>query len=219
MPFEDDPEHVVHFALQPVGRGPDALHAGHRLVLADVRLHAQPLILLERIEVQHQVESLLALGPIHRRQIAQPVELFFVAAVDARSPAVARRATTRMACLRSSPGFANRVAESLLVPLHQIIIERDRTFFRRGGGGLGWRCGCSRLGGTAAAGLRQAELEAQPVWPTAGGVAPVQASLPRGFSPWGGTGGCFSSGSLVMSSGDDWRTRQAPAAQIQTVRF
>src|SRR5580658_3294088 len=45
MPLEDDPEHVVAFALEPVCHGPNFAHARHRLVLAGVSLQPQPFIL------------------------------------------------------------------------------------------------------------------------------------------------------------------------------
>ncbi len=82
MPRKDDPKHVVDLALQPIGRGPNAFHARRRLVLAHVSLDPQSLVLLKRIQNQHQVESLLALGPIHSRQIHQQTELLFVPRVD-----------------------------------------------------------------------------------------------------------------------------------------
>ncbi len=75
---------------------------GTRSFSAACDFHAQALVLLHRIHEQHDVESLLTLGPVDGGEIAQPVEFFFVAAVDAQfRPAVRARPPGWIACDRS----------------------------------------------------------------------------------------------------------------------
>ncbi len=123
-------EHVVHFALQPVGRGPDAHHAGRGFAIADLRLDAQALPLGERIKDQHHVKALLALGPIHRRQIGEQVELLLVARVLRDFQQLIGR-DDQDGLLAVSPGFANGLAEAGSVALHQFVVQRDGAFLRR----------------------------------------------------------------------------------------
>ena len=144
-----DAEHVVHFALQPVGRRPDAHHARRGFALAHLRLDPQPLLLGERIEVQHHVKALLALGPIHRRQIGQQVELLFVPRVlrDLQQ-LIGRHHQDGLLAVR--PGLAKGLAEARAVALHQFIVQRDGAFLRRRRRRLRRRGGRGRLRGQRA---------------------------------------------------------------------
>src|SRR5579859_1681375 len=45
MALKNDAEHVVDFALQPIGRRPDAFYACHRFVFPKQRLDAQAFVL------------------------------------------------------------------------------------------------------------------------------------------------------------------------------
>src|SRR5689334_14484914 len=75
VPGKNNPEHVEHLALQPVGRGPNVCNAGYFFPIARASLHAQTLVLRKRIEIEHHIKSLFALRPIHCCQIGEQVEL------------------------------------------------------------------------------------------------------------------------------------------------
>src|SRR5438874_556606 len=81
MPGENDPKHVKGFALQPIGRGPNARDARNLFAVARPSLHAQALILRKGVEIEHHVEALVALGPIDGGQVRKQVELFFIAEI------------------------------------------------------------------------------------------------------------------------------------------
>src|ERR1035437_10022574 len=75
VPREFDAEHIVDFALQPVG---GQVYAHRRLRLKPVRdkdLDAHPLVAREAIQDVDHIEALGALGPIHRRDVHQVVEI------------------------------------------------------------------------------------------------------------------------------------------------
>src|SRR5580704_5158899 len=65
MAFEDDAEHVVAFALEPISCGPDLDRTRYRLVLSRMRFQAQALIFRKGVENEDDVEALFALGPVH----------------------------------------------------------------------------------------------------------------------------------------------------------
>ena len=65
MAFEDDPEHVVALALEPIGAAPDGddrVDLGRvgvaELAVADARLDADAVAMLERAHVEHDLEAL-----------------------------------------------------------------------------------------------------------------------------------------------------------------
>src|SRR5215831_10965070 len=86
MSSKNDPKHVERFALQPIGCRPNLGNARDRLAIASPSLHPQALILCEGIKVEHQVEALFALGPIHCRQVGKQVEPFFITQVPCDIP-------------------------------------------------------------------------------------------------------------------------------------
>src|SRR6266436_2519861 len=75
MAGENNSEHVKHFALQPVCRRPDFHRARHFFSVGRPHLQPQPLVLRERIKIEHHVDAISASWP---------------------------RSTVRIACLRSS---------------------------------------------------------------------------------------------------------------------
>ncbi len=203
-PFKNHAEHVVHFALHPVRRGPDALHAGHALVRAGMHLQAQPLILFQRIHVQHDVEPLLALRPIDGREVAQPVKFLIVPAVDRNfGKQFARDDQNGLFAIR--PGFQDGRPEFLLVSLHEIVIEGDRAFFWRSAEAAGGR---GRQPEALAAGApgRSRQALRQEGAAAAGGAGGLDAGSPPAAGVFGADGsvgeladGCFSSGSFAMN--------------------
>jgi hypothetical protein len=151
--FKHNPEHVIALALHPVRRRPDFANAWRRFRFPRVRLQTQPLVPRERIKIQHDVESFLPLRPVHRGQIHQHVELFFVPAITRNFPQLLHR-NQHNCLLPVQRGFANRIPESRLQPLYQFVIQRNRLrrrFFRwrRRSGGFrrrsgGRSAGCNR---------------------------------------------------------------------------
>src|SRR5271157_795683 len=74
---ELDAEHIECLALQPIGRQVHA-HGGFRLVaVGNVSLDPHPLVPGEAIYNVHEVEALGPLGPIHRGDIDQVIEIGF----------------------------------------------------------------------------------------------------------------------------------------------
>src|SRR5436305_6534354 len=77
VPRELDAEHVEDLALEPVGGQVD-FHRGLGLVaVSDMRFHSQPLVPRKAVTNVDHVETLGALGPIHRRDIYQVIEIGF----------------------------------------------------------------------------------------------------------------------------------------------
>ena len=77
MAGEADAEHVEDFALQPIGR---QVHAGRGSRLKSIRdlgLDADPLVVRKTVDDVDQVEPFRSLGPIHRRDVHQVVEVGF----------------------------------------------------------------------------------------------------------------------------------------------
>src|SRR5579859_3541296 len=79
MAIECDPEHVIDFALQPIGGGPDGDAGWNRRAVGNLRLDAHPLVAWERIEDPDDIELLFALRIMHRGDVDAVVELLFVA--------------------------------------------------------------------------------------------------------------------------------------------
>src|ERR1039458_6203693 len=79
MSVELNSEHVINFALQPVGGRPDRDARRDGSAVGDLRLHAYPLIARERIEYPYDVELLFALRIMRCGDIDTVVELLFVA--------------------------------------------------------------------------------------------------------------------------------------------
>ena len=124
MAVETNPEHVVNFALQPIRHRPHRNGCAHRLVFAQVRLQPQPFVLREGIKIRHQIESLLALRPIHRGEIGEIIEFLFVAAVF-RDFQPLCRGNQHDCLLAVERRFNDRRAKSRLQSLHQLVIERQ----------------------------------------------------------------------------------------------
>src|SRR5208282_895137 len=79
MSVELNSEHVINFALQPVGGRPDRDARRDGSAVGDLRLHAYPLIARERIEYPYDVELLLAFRIMRCGNIDTVIELLFVA--------------------------------------------------------------------------------------------------------------------------------------------
>src|SRR5271156_6827697 len=67
--FENDAEHVVAFAFEPIGGGPDFDNASDRVIFTGVGFQAQALVFREGVEIENDVEAFLALGPVHGGEI------------------------------------------------------------------------------------------------------------------------------------------------------
>src|ERR1035441_8234252 len=77
VPGELDAEHIEHLAFQPVGRQVDA-HGGLGLeAVGDVGLDPHPLVARETVNHVDQIEALGPLGPVHRRNVHQIIEVRF----------------------------------------------------------------------------------------------------------------------------------------------
>src|ERR1700690_2259467 len=81
MPVKPNSEHVKNFALEPVCYRPDGNYRARLLVFAEMRFQTQPLVLREGIEIRDEIESLLALRPIHRGEVCQIIEFLVIAAI------------------------------------------------------------------------------------------------------------------------------------------
>ena len=82
MVVERDAEHVVDFALVPVGVRPDAFHGvNRRVVFVHLRLEAQPLERPHGIQVVDDFKARLVVGhdvqPIHSGDVGQVVVVRF----------------------------------------------------------------------------------------------------------------------------------------------
>ena len=134
MAGEDNAKHVKRLALQPIRRGPNASDARNFFAIAGVSLHAQTLVLCKGIKVEHHVEALLALRPVHRRQVGEQVEFFFIAQIERnlRQPPAFHRQDRLFAVLN---GFHQRTAELRAHAPNQFIVQRRLQLHRR----LRWR--------------------------------------------------------------------------------
>ena len=95
MPDEADAEHVPGLALGPERRVPQRRRAGDlRVVAGDARLHAQPMVMRQRVQLVDDLEARLAPQVVDRRQVGEHVE--------ARAPG--RRAGSRSASSTVSRG-------------------------------------------------------------------------------------------------------------------
>src|ERR1039457_188024 len=75
VPREFDAEHIVDFALQPVRSQVDAHRRLRPIPFGDRDLDAHPFVAREAIQNVDHIEALAALGPIHRRDIHEVVEI------------------------------------------------------------------------------------------------------------------------------------------------
>src|SRR5260370_42493482 len=130
MAFEANAKHIEGFALEPVGRGPYAGNAGHRLIFSGVSFDAQTRVVLEGIEIQYDVESLFALRPVHRREVRKECEFFNITRVFGNL-LEERAIHYEDGLLAVFPGLADGLAEARFVTLHQVVIEGNRRERRR----------------------------------------------------------------------------------------
>src|ERR1017187_1535668 len=72
---EFDAEHIVDFAFQPVGGEVDAHRRLRPIPVGDQDLDAHTFVAREAIQNVNHIEALGALGPIHRRDIHEVVEI------------------------------------------------------------------------------------------------------------------------------------------------
>ncbi len=76
MAREQDAEHIEYFTLEPIGRRVHRDDRGHGLILAQLRFHADTVILMHRQEMPHDIKALVAARIIngsdidHRREFA-----------------------------------------------------------------------------------------------------------------------------------------------------
>ena len=79
MAIEGDAEHVIDFALQPVGGWPDLDRGADVLAVLDLRFHPHALVVLERVQDVHDVELRLALGIVNCGDVHAVIEELVVA--------------------------------------------------------------------------------------------------------------------------------------------
>src|ERR1700722_12985667 len=130
MTLEDDSKHVIAFALEPICHRPYFAEARHRFVFAEMRFQAQALVLRKRVQNQNHVETLFALRPVDGGEIVEHVEFFFVAAIarDFAQLIGGDKHDSLLAILRR---FLDSVAKAGFQTLHEFVIERSWSFFRR----------------------------------------------------------------------------------------
>ena len=75
MSTERDPEHVVHFALEPLGAGPQRHDRVHRELPAGIELDLHPQVHapLQRSQEVNDLERALAVAVLDRRHVHQVV--------------------------------------------------------------------------------------------------------------------------------------------------
>src|ERR1039458_7591387 len=79
MSIKLNAEHVVDFALQPVGGRPDGNGTREAFAIQNLRRHTNALVAREGIKHPHHIELLLSLWVMHRRDVNAVIELLFIA--------------------------------------------------------------------------------------------------------------------------------------------
>src|SRR5580704_15588574 len=129
MAIEDDSEHVIAFALEPICHRPYFAEARHRFVFAEMRFQAQALVLRKRVQNQNHVETFFALRPIDGGEIVEHVELFVVAAI-ARNFAQLIGGDEHDGLLAVLRRVSDGIAKPGFQALYELVIERSWSFFR-----------------------------------------------------------------------------------------
>src|ERR1039457_3567894 len=145
VPGELDAEHIEHLAFQPVGRQVDA-HGGLGLeAVGDVGLDPLPLVARETVNHVDQIETLGPLGPVHRRNVHQIIEVRFELQVLQHRDDAIRRGNDEVL-----PEVGGRLLHAIAEPLLQVASQiavpegghhdggRGRDGFRGGRSGSGW---------------------------------------------------------------------------------
>src|SRR5258708_40099221 len=78
MSIKLDTEHIVDFALQPVGSRPDGDGTGDAFAIPNLRFDANALVARERIKYPQDVELVFALGIVDRGNVHAKIKLLFV---------------------------------------------------------------------------------------------------------------------------------------------
>src|SRR5260370_20759178 len=75
MPGKYNSEHVKYFAFLPIRSGPNTYDARYFFGVRRMHFQPQPLVLLEGVQIENHIETLLTLRPIDSRQIRKNAEL------------------------------------------------------------------------------------------------------------------------------------------------